>query len=343
MAFYYLEVIVTDPHDPTLPEVLVQSIELTPENMSLQPGDMGHFTAAISPENTSNPGLFWVSSDLDIVRVVDPEGGVVLGVNPGEATIFAMAMDGSEVWASATVVVEPLGFMATIWGALISGVEWFLGCFGYQRPVTWPDEPTFAGANNLQQFLEVNNVSINTPSNSRVDVVVSGNTITITTGFNYTGDLTTMTLGGVTYQTLFENGIRNYWTNRGRTFANVFGRFNVTVNVVIDNSVNRPASRRIDVIMNDELGISDASVGPTTIQANHIIQMYQGDSRSTHGNNYSATQFSWVAAHEFGHILGLRHTTVAENIMTDGLFGRPVITRNIENVIRAYATGTAQS
>jgi len=336
MAFYYLEVIVTDPHDPTLPEVLVQSIELTPENMSLQPGDMGHFTAAISPENTSNPGLFWVSSDLDIVRVVDPTGGVVLGVNPGEATIFAMAMDGSEVWASATVVVEPLGFMATIWGALISGVEWFLGCFGYQRPVTWPSNPIFTGANNLQQFLEINGLIDRNGvpnfmlSSTRVDIVVENNTITITTGFTYSGAYATAQWG-TTFQQAFEAGIRRVWN---RTYPNIFGRYNVTINIVIDNS--RPESRRTPVEIINSLGTSSAThMIPWSFANANFITMYRAQ------NTSRLDYFEWTAAHEFAHILGLydwhnRPDPRPVSIMNE--FNTNVQIIDVEAVIRAFST-----
>jgi len=196
----------------------------------------------------------------------------------------------------------------------------------------WVTTPK-TGAANLQAYLTANNVAISTPSNSKIDISVSGNTVTLTTGFNYSG-----TLNNSTRRTLFESGISR-WTGT-RTMLG----YSVTLNVVIDN--NRVTDRKINVTMYDELGVSHATlivpVAPTTTQ-NHSIHIYKGDSRISH--TYTDGEFEYAASHEFGHIIGLHDaynlSDPPRSVMNE--FGTPVQARDVERVIKAYATMTTQA
>ena len=188
---------------------------------------------------------------------------------------------------------------------------------------------------NLSFFLRRNNMTINTPRNSRVEVDVSGNTITITTAFNYSGSPNAQGAprpgwpSALTYRTAFEQGIVYHWNGN----YTVFG-FNVTVTTEIVNRL----TRRVPVEIRNRNGTSFAQHTlpwcPSN-STNHII-MYAGLN-----NQEDLNRFRWVAAHEFGHILGLRDWYVFPeplpySIMSDQ--GTYVQDRDVEAVIRAFAT-----
>ena len=201
----------------------------------------------------------------------------------------------------------------------------------------WPDIPPNPGE-TLEEFLARIDRSISTSANSRVDVVVSGNTVTITTGFTYSGTLVGRSLSGIAYTQLFEDGI-NAWRV---SYDNVFGSIRVTVNVVIDNA--RPANRRLNVDLRDELGGSRAATGPSiTGNFRHMI-IYRGDP----GNavpDYTAPRFRRVVTHEFGHILGLNdvyNRPGAPDSIMNNPFTTPVQRIDVEAFIRAHAMGMSQ-
>ena len=120
---------------------------------------------------------------------------------------------------------------------VISGTKWYLcdedkssgGFIGYWVEASkldncWVTTPV-TGAANLQAYLTANNLSLSTPSDSKITMSVSGNTVTMTTGFNYSG-----TLNNSTRRTLFESGISR-WSGTHTMLG-----YSVTLNVVIDNT-----------------------------------------------------------------------------------------------------------
>ena len=69
------------------------------------PEGLSHtFTATITPEEATDPGLVWSSSDEAVAKV--DENGTVTGVSFGKAKITATAADGSKAAAGVTVTVN---------------------------------------------------------------------------------------------------------------------------------------------------------------------------------------------------------------------------------------------
>ena len=84
--------------------VPVSKVTLSEPNFSVPAGLSRPLSASVSPENATNPGLVWSSSDESVATV--DETGTVTGVSFGRAKITATAVDGSKASASATVVVN---------------------------------------------------------------------------------------------------------------------------------------------------------------------------------------------------------------------------------------------
>lgn len=72
--------------------VHVTEIALSHSTLELDEGTAGALSATVSPENADNPKFIWSSSDSNIATVSD--NGEVNAMKPGEAVIFATAMDG---------------------------------------------------------------------------------------------------------------------------------------------------------------------------------------------------------------------------------------------------------
>gem|GEM_PF-4309160 len=224
-------------------------------------------------------------------------------------------------------------------GLIIAG-NWFIdllrGAFG----LSWPDTPPNPGE-NLEQYLTRINRPISTTAspNNFVCVVVNGNTVTITLGFNYTF-INFSTGNSPNHETWFENGV-SAW---GGTRNNIFTYFNVTVMVNINN--NR--SRLLPVYIYNQSGPRGSGggyilgwgtdTGPTTTNQNARVRMYTlaGSTPRT------ATQFAHTAAHEMGHIFGL--ADAPSNIITVMRPGTTLPQRiDVEMLIRAYATSNRQT
>ena len=86
-----------------LPIVKVTEIKIGPENATIEVGETKQFAAAISPSDADNKEVEWSSSDTSVATV--DANGLVTGVAKGEATITAIAKDGSGVKGSATITV----------------------------------------------------------------------------------------------------------------------------------------------------------------------------------------------------------------------------------------------
>ena len=114
--------------------VRVSSITLSPASLSLRSSDSPvRVSATVAPENASEKGLFWTSSDASVATVKD---GLVTPVDEGEADIIAAALDGSGVRGTCHVVVEAdlmavdLG-LDVLWANMNVGADASSGCGDY--------------------------------------------------------------------------------------------------------------------------------------------------------------------------------------------------------------------
>jgi RHS repeat-associated protein len=131
----------------------------------------------------------------------------------------------------------------------------------------------------------------------------SGN-VSIRANFNFTGDGVNAELEGRTYKDLFLDGIKEHWTG---TFKN-----NETSTTYETLTHVGESSKGIKVNMENKQGISNMRPGLFGWSKKNpgSITMYTGDSRSKKDPSYYQTHYDpcsykYVAAHEFGHALGV--------------------------------------
>lgn len=82
--------------------ILVESIQLTPAELSLKEGESLTLTATVLPENATDKSLSWQSSN-ESVATVDNTGKVTV-LTAGTAVVTVSALDGSGVTATCTVL-----------------------------------------------------------------------------------------------------------------------------------------------------------------------------------------------------------------------------------------------
>jgi len=138
---------------------------------------------------------------------------------------------------------------------------------------------------------------------------------------------------GISYSTAFLRGIEEQWSG-------TFGDYEVS-------TYARYHGDGIKVSFNNELGISHMSSGLFGWSTSRpgTITMFAGDSRGN-GDLYSMSQFMWVSAHEFGHVLGVgdaynsKNSTGVTSIYNG--FGTGVQAGDIAMVLKAWSTGKWQ-
>lgn len=82
----------------------VTAIELSATEHTMYIGETTALTATVTPDDATNKGIMWVSSDDNVATV--NESGLVTGMGEGEATIHAIAKDGSGVEATCKVTIK---------------------------------------------------------------------------------------------------------------------------------------------------------------------------------------------------------------------------------------------
>ena len=89
----------------TLVEIanLITSIDLNLEEYSIAPNGSIQLAATITPTNATLKDIYWCSDNQKVASV--DQNGLVKGLSEGEATITAMAIDGSDLTATCTVTV----------------------------------------------------------------------------------------------------------------------------------------------------------------------------------------------------------------------------------------------
>lgn len=90
--------------DVTVDGKKVENITLSATEHTMYVGETTTLTATVTPDDATNKGVMWVSSD-DNVATVD-ENGLVTAVSAGEAIIHAVAKDGSGVEATCTMTIK---------------------------------------------------------------------------------------------------------------------------------------------------------------------------------------------------------------------------------------------
>ena len=88
----------------TVNAILVETITLSETSYNLYPEGTLQLTTTINPNTATNQVLTWTSSDEDIATVSDE--GLVTAVAVGSTTITASAVDGSNVYATCTIIVS---------------------------------------------------------------------------------------------------------------------------------------------------------------------------------------------------------------------------------------------
>ena len=81
----------------------VTDLELNKDSLTLQENSSDTLIATVKPDDATNRGVTWESSDTSIATV--SEDGTVTAISAGNATITATAADGSGVSASCTLTV----------------------------------------------------------------------------------------------------------------------------------------------------------------------------------------------------------------------------------------------
>lgn len=87
-------------------DVLVTSVEIDPEEITLVKDSFWALNVTVNPENATNPTLLWHSDD-ESIAIVTPNEGVVHTKNIGTVRICAEAQDGSGVSGTCMINVVP--------------------------------------------------------------------------------------------------------------------------------------------------------------------------------------------------------------------------------------------
>ena len=85
--------------------IKVAGITLSQTSATLYPADELQLTAMVSPENATEKGIVWNSSNTAVATVAE---GKVVAVAPGDAVITVSSTDGSGVSAQCVITVQPI-------------------------------------------------------------------------------------------------------------------------------------------------------------------------------------------------------------------------------------------
>jgi len=91
---------------PDTPNIIhVTGVSLNKPSTSIEVDAIETLTATITPSNATNQSVTWTSSNASVATV--SEGGVIVGVSPGKATITVTTVDGNKT-AACTVTVNSI-------------------------------------------------------------------------------------------------------------------------------------------------------------------------------------------------------------------------------------------
>ena len=86
-------------------EIPVESVEISPSQLTLEVGQQTALSAVLQPENATNDQFFWLSDNTKIVSV-NQRTGKVTAISAGSATIVVFTADGHQAECSVTVTGE---------------------------------------------------------------------------------------------------------------------------------------------------------------------------------------------------------------------------------------------
>jgi uncharacterized repeat protein (TIGR02543 family) len=200
----------------TIPTIPVTGVNLNVTTLTLQTGTISTLTATVSPDNASNKGVTWKSSDSSVAKVSST--GTVTGVAKGTANITVTTNDGSkwkrcavtvtDGWdGTSRVVIVPYSGDPTFlssdkgvsWarpstGSLESGHSWQGVTYGNGVFVTVGDKGAVAYSNDGGQTWTTTTVPNSTNNTRWWDVaygVVNGTGVFVTVDFGPDGKTST--------------------------------------------------------------------------------------------------------------------------------------------------------
>jgi len=186
------------------------------------------------------------------------------------------------------------------------------------------------------ETLEAKYPHINSTSNlNPIYMRIHDNTVTISVNINTSySQQNNPQSRQAKYSALVQEGITQHWS--GKYWMD--GRW-VTVTTRIDTDKTRSGQKNLDVTINDTLGRASAGIGtPTTWNRSDpkTITLYSGLA-ATHPVN-SDSEFKAIAAHEFGHTLGVSD---AYKVANNGVWNRnaaPITEVNARDLMRDVYT-----
>lgn len=134
------------------------------------------------------------------------------------------------------------------------------------------------------------------------------------------------------------NVITKYWSGDFEVFG---------YKIHLNCNVKEGYVRGIRVKLVNSLGVSNVRFpkGRWSVGKFGYVTIFRGDSRSEDLSDYSMQSFMWVAAHEFGHLLGVYDAYTKENppksIFNE--FGTLLQNKDLEKVLYAFIYNSIQS
>jgi len=196
--------------------------------------------------------------------------------------------------------------------------------------VSWNDKTLIALGNKIDDSIFVKNFGIGDQNIVFYQDPVT-DSVSIRANFSFEGDADY-------YKGQFLQGVQGNWSGSFKQYdlSTYVGESSNGINVNIGH-VNLNAENDCSYMMRPGCGWSPDNPGS--------IVMRTGDSREG-GKIYTATEFEWVSAHEFGHILGVGDAYNSQN--STGVksiyqaFGTGVQPGDISKVLQAQSTGQWQ-
>ena len=103
--------------------IAVERVTLDPTTATVEAGKTVKLTATVAPENATNKGVTWSSSDETVATV---SGGTVTGVAAGTATITVTTKDGEKTATCTVTVTAPVVYRYELVNSLEAGGEYLI-------------------------------------------------------------------------------------------------------------------------------------------------------------------------------------------------------------------------